>query len=483
MSANHTPDGESTRSVSNVRQFVHYLGGNVAVKALGLLSIPILTHLMTTAEYGIVNMFNAYVAILVVVMTMGTTRAVGRYYYEERADFPEFLGSTAVLTAVVLGVSSLPFFLFGDELARLANVPAGVVVFVVPVVVVQTVRNVFEQLNKARRRSAPVAGIQVVGTYGKFAVTVGLLFVFSEGEKYYAPLVSGVGVGLLLAIYCWFDLRSAYRPHFSAAHAAYIVRYSVPLIPYFLGGVILGQLDRIMIGEIDGPDDSGLYSLAYNIGMLLLMVVASLRGAWAPQYFELMGAKRFDEVDRENARIVRVVVAASIMLVVLGKPFGVILADERFHGGLDAIPPVVVGYVFYALFTVYGRNIDYEKRTYFASLVMLASGALNIALNAAFIPTYGYIAAAYSTAFSYAALAFMTWFVARSFLRAHCTPIGRLLLPLLPLAGMVAACEFIDRRELGVGTELLIKVALAVPIAGVLVRKELRQVAGWRGAG
>ena len=156
-----------------------------------------------------------------------------------------------------------------------------------------------------------------------------------------------------------------------------------------------------MINDIEGAAAAGIYSLGYNIGMLLLMVIGATQTALMPDFFKFLDNKEYNRLDFLVKKIFSIVVISALGLVLFAQAIGIILADKKFHAGLQVVPIVVIGYVFYEMFTIYGRYIGYEKRTIYGTIIALFAGISNIVLNAIFIPMYGYIAAAYTTAVSY----------------------------------------------------------------------------------
>ena len=49
----------------------------------------------------------------------------------------------------------------------------------------------------------------------------------------------------------------------------YALAFNIPLLPYYLSGTIQNQGDHIMIQKMLGKSEVAIYSIAYNIGMLI----------------------------------------------------------------------------------------------------------------------------------------------------------------------------------------------------------------------
>ncbi|MBN2323016.1 MAG: polysaccharide biosynthesis C-terminal domain-containing protein [Spirochaetes bacterium] len=254
------------------------------------------------------------------------------------------------------------------------------------------------------------------------------------------------------------------------------MNYSVPLIPYTLSGYILAQFDRIMINSYKGSDDAGLYSLAYNIGMLLAVVIGSINAAWMPKYFEYLNREQYTDHDRDVDRIFRIILVVAFFLILFGKQIGFILAKRDYHTGLHIVPIVVAGYIFYGLFTIYGRNIGYVKKTIHSSIVLLVSGAVNVVLNAVFIPRYGYVAAAYTTLLSYFIMAVLAWVINRYVLRMYSTPLKIVVVPLVSIIPFIALFYAVEKSGLTVYITLGIKTVLLVVWVFIMLFKYRKDI-------
>lgn len=119
---------------------------------------------------------------------------------------------------------------------------------------------------------------------------------------------------------------------------------------------------------------------------------------------------------------------AGSFLILFGREIAMILAKSTFYDALDAIPPVVMGYIFYSLYNMYSRNLEFAKKTIYSSIIVLIAGVVNILLNALFIPTYGILAAAYNTTASYALMSILGWIVSKFIIRSHSIALKKVLI-------------------------------------------------------
>jgi len=348
----------------------------------------------------------SFVGLMTVILSLNAYTSIGRYWYEKKSDFNRFFGTSVYLAGISVGLSSLLFVVFCKPLGLIFGLPGNMVIWLIPFVVVGIIFSVFQQVYQPQLKSKLIARISIAQAYLGFGVGVCLVLMM-EKNRYYGVIWGQLIVGVLISGIIIRFLVSYFESAFERKHLRYIAGYSIPLIPYALSGTILAQFDRIMINSYIGSDSAGLYSLAYNIGMLLSILSGALLTAWMPIYFKDIDNKDYHKVDSDIDKMCRLVLVGGMFLMFFGEEIGKLLADEKYHPGLIIVPVVVFGYIFAALGPYWGINIDFAKKTIWTSIVMLSAGIANICLNAIFIPRYGYIAGAYTTVASYMLMSFM----------------------------------------------------------------------------
>lgn len=372
-------------------------------------------------------------------------------------------------------IASVVFLLLRRRLVGILNLPYTVLGLMVPMALFDVADSIFKQVYQPLKESKLIAIVMMVKSYTGFGLSVGIILLLKR-MLYLGPIFGSVLIGFVFFIYFVIKLRGFCDLSFNIRHVGYIMNYSVPLIPYTLSGYILAQFDRIMINSYKGSDDAGLYSLAYNIGMLLAVVIGSINAAWMPKYFEYLNREQYTDHDRDVDRIFRIILVVAFFLILFGKQIGFILAKRDYHTGLHIVPIVVAGYIFYGLFTIYGRNIGYVKKTIHSSIVLLVSGAVNVVLNAVFIPRYGYVAAAYTTLLSYFIMAVLAWVINRYVLRMYSTPLKIVVVPLVSIIPFIALFYAVEKSGLTVYITLGIKTVLLVVWVFIMLFKYRKDI-------
>ena len=118
----------------------------------------------------------------------------------------------------------------------------------------------------------------------------------------------------------------------------------------------------------------------------MMMVVSAAHIALQPDFYKFYDDGEFQRIDRLSKKVFCLVLVAALGLILFGKEVVMLLADEKFHEGLKVVPLVVIGYVFFGLFEMYGRYIGHEKKTYYSSIAIITAAGVNIVMSAAATP-------------------------------------------------------------------------------------------------
>lgn len=467
---------KSTDIFETLKHGKNYFSAGIATKAMAFISIPIFTRLFTQADYGIVAVFGAYVGIFTVILSLNSYTAVGRYYYEKTDDFGAFIGTTLILVGLIFCLTLPIFILFYKQIASLIQLPGLLPVYLIFACLFAIIYGTYYQILVPQKRSKEAATISILNGYTTFGIAVLFVYLLTE-NRYLGQIWATLLIGFIFSVYFMIKIRKYSKFCFKIEHIKYIATYSFPLIPYALSGIILAQFDRIMINDIIGAASAGLYSFGYNVGMLLLMVIGATQTALIPDFMKFLDNKEYDRLAALFEKVFSIVAIAALGLVLFAREIVMSLADEKFHAGLSVVPIVVIGYVFYEMFVVYGMYPGYKKKTVFSTIIVLTAGISNIVLNVIFIPMYGYIAGAYTTVASYFIMFLMAWIVAKFILKERVTPLWLIWKPTLLMFCFIGFVYFLDMLSLNFILFFIIKLMLLALFGIIVFYKEIKIIA------
>lgn len=462
-----------------------YFSGTLLIQGLGIISLPIFTHFLDTDQYGIANVYLSYVTVAAVLLSFNLHWAVTRFYLEPDADIKGFMASSVTASSLCFVVFALPILYFKAPIAQFIKLPEATIPLLLLFTYTTIVWSIYSQLRIAQNKSKELTLVQVILQYAKFGFGVLGLWYLGKGAadifmgKIVGELIAAtfVSLWLLYSLWPYMDFSKMRKSHLS-----YTIQYSIPLIPYALGGYILTSFDQWFINAYCGHSDAGLYSFAYKLGMLLLGLITALQNASIVAYTKWMDEKNYAAVDAQVLSVHKLSILGALFLILFSVDAGTILSgDASFRASLNLVPVIAGGYVFYGIALLYSRVFNYLKINIYLTFVILTAGVINILLNLYFIPIYKYPAAAYTTLASYLIMAILAWFISAKYLKIQTTPISRLLLSLLPLIFITVVYYSLGWQNIGMHWGII---ALKLLIAGLfalgLFHKTIKRILGFK---
>lgn len=404
---------KETLSSKLVKSAGIYTVTSVINSAIPFLLLPILTRYLSPEDYGVVSMFGVLISFTTPFIGLNIHGAIARMYYEKKEiDIKAYItNSFYILLASTLFVSIL-FYVFSSEIEGISSLPSDLFWIVILVSVTQFIVKVVLVLWQVQVRPIQYGIYQILFT----VLNLGLSLVFIVALKYtwqgriYAQAVSG-------AIFAIFGFYVLYKNKwlkftFNIGYIMNALRFGVPLIPHALGGILISMTDRIFITNMVGIETTGIYTVGYQIGMIINILAISFNQAYTPWLYEKL--KECNE--KINMKIVKftymffiAILSLAILLSISSPLLLKIFVGKEFLGSSVYVLWIAIGYAFNGMYFMVGNYILYEKKTMHLSLVTFLTAMLNIILNYYLIKKYGAVGAALATTAVYFIRFVMTW--------------------------------------------------------------------------
>ena len=145
-----------------------------------------------------------------------------------------------------------------------------------------------------------------------------------------------------------------------------------------------------------------MYTVGYQFGLLVSIVIAGINNAWTPWYFRANTEGQREHVPAFVTYFVIVAAALALGAALLARDAVHIMTAPAYHDAWVIVPLVALGYFLNAIALRFLDVLMLHKRTSVVPLTTIAAGLANIGFNIAVIPHVGLIGAAYGTVFGYA---------------------------------------------------------------------------------
>ena len=382
-----------------VRSGFWYVISNVLVRAVGIITAPIYTRLLTTAETGYANNFNNYVTIFTVVTCLCLIYSVGRAKLDFRDEFDSYMSSIQTLSsgfgAIVL---LIVMFLCPAEgwlgYTRLIIFGMFLVLAIYPSVDYLQYKLRFEYKYKEN------IAISIILTVLTVIMSIAFILLMPENRGG-AKILGTVLPMLMVGLFCYIKILSKGRTLYNKEYWSYALKIGLPMIPHGLALILLARMDTSMISNMCTYSDVGLYTSGYTIGTLLMFITNAVGNAWLPWFNERLYEGDEEAIRSRNSLMMEL--GCALTLVFIGfAPLAVkILYAKSYWECMWVVPAVALGTLCQYFYTNYVNVELFYKKTALIAVNSIIAAVINYGLNKYFIARYGYIAAAYTTLAGY----------------------------------------------------------------------------------
>ncbi len=439
----------------------NYISANFFLKGLTFLTMPIFTRLLSPSDYGVISIFTTFVGFFSIFFMMGLDSSINLYFFEKDKVYDEFLGSNIIFISVTGSVITVLILLFLNPLAGLISVDKSIIVYAliscILSIPITLISSYFQMTQNSRKYS-----IYNILKYSCITILSIILIVNLENSKYLGRLYAELCVSAILFVVLLPQLLKLTKFNFNIKYIKYTFIVGFPLIPHALTQIILNFSDRIIININSGENDVGLYAFAYNIGMVINVVIMGMNQSWAPIFYGKLRDEKYRDIINLSPKFISIIFSIALLLIVFSRELVIILGEKRYYSSFEIIPFVVLGYVFIFLYLLFANYAFYYKRNLRISLFSMISAAINIALNIIFIPVYGYKFASVSTMIAFLILFLIQYIDVRNYVKkSNLIPLSKFFFRFLILLAGFAYFYLINLFVINFALELILNLIVS----------------------
>lgn len=378
----------------------NYLAGDVISRGIIFLTIPVYTRILSPDGIGVLAVFQSIVYMVSIFFSCGTPGAVTRYYYEDRKDFASFLGNNFIFALFFSLIFSIVILLFRRYVADFFRIGTNLFLYICFISITLVGFNIYKSYLQATKQSRKYSILSIGKEAGVFILSIPLILLL-DSDKYMGKIFSQSLVVPLLFIFVIYSIAGTAKISFKKQHLKYVFVFGLPVVLHLLSHYLLTSFDQIIINQLLGKTETGLYFVAYKIGLIQNIVNLAIIKAWTPIFYEKLNQGLQKDITGLAQKYALVIFTFAAFLILFSREIITFVTDVKFHSAAPIIPIIILSYLFVFIYTIYVNYIFYHKKTYLISIATLLSGGINIGLNYLLIPKYGYFAAAVTTLISY----------------------------------------------------------------------------------
>jgi len=379
-----------------------YAFASILQRSIGFILIPVYTHYLSTADYGILQLVAITIEIIGIIVSLGIADAVFRFYYD--TDDPErrrkvistaYIGVFFTATTII-GILSLFSWKTAGWILEASN--QGIYIFIALMTLYfNTLDDLFYTFLRVKERSVFYLIFSVLRTATGLSLII--YFIVFLGKGLMGIFLGNLLASIMLAAFAIPYLLSQSGYHFSPSIAKKMLRYGIPIIPANLASFVVNASDRYFIRGYLSIADVGIYTLGYRLGNIIhYFVRVPFMQIWSPRRFALYreGAppQTFAKI---TTYFIGLMIFSGLGISIFVHDFIKLISPPEYWSAAIYTPAIALCYVLYSLDNHVALGILIEKKTEYWSYVNFGMAGLNLFLNYALISRYGIWGAVLST--------------------------------------------------------------------------------------
>lgn len=385
-----------------------YTVGNVLLKGIAFLTLPIFSRMLNTTEFGLYNVYVAYQTIITIFTGLCLYGSLRTAKYDYKDNFNQYVYN-------IVSLSCLSFFIilfFANVFFELYSNSFEFNRTILNILIIHSYAMfIFQFYNVKLALRFEYKNYLIASSLNSILSTVAsivLILAIFNTNCHIGRIYGYAIIPIIIAIFIFISLtkegiKKRWNP-INISQWKYALNISLPLVIHTFSQQILNQFDRIMITKLVSAASSGIYSFVHTFANILQIIIQSMDNAWSTWFYDKLNEKSYQEIKNKMIAYILFMNVLYIGFISLAPDVMKIIGTESYYNGFSMIVPL--SYAIYYIF-LYSLPVHVEyfyKKTKFIALGTSLAAIINLILNYICILKYGYMAAAWTTALSYVLL-------------------------------------------------------------------------------
>lgn len=389
-----------------IENFLVYGLGGVISKVIPLIMVPIVTRIMPNSSYfGISDLANTVLSFCSALAIMGMYDAMYRMFFEkDDEEYKKQVCSTAfIFTIITSFIVFVLMILLKDIIAKyfFRDTKLAYLVYITAIATfVGATNSIISTPTRMQNKRKIYLIANFLSPVLSYSISIPLLL---NGHYIIALPVAALVASVTMEVVFWvinrrwFSLR-----YYDKNLLKQMLIIAIPLLPNFLVYWIFNSSDKVMITNILGVQDAGIYSVSSKLGNVSQLIYTAFAGGW--QFFAFSTMKEDNQV-KSNSLIFEylgiISFSTTAFICALSSVVFKVLFTDEYYEGYIAAPYLFMAPLMQMLFQVAANQFLVIKKTW-PNLIILSVGAVvNVILNLALIPKLGIEGASIATLVGY----------------------------------------------------------------------------------
>lgn len=438
--------------------------GRICTQLISFLLLPLYTAYLTTTEYGIVDLLNTLISLLIPILTFQVDQGIFRFLIDTREDEN---GQKKLIT-------SITFFI-------LKQIAIYIVIFLIASIwinneykyflatnlIISACTNIFLQIARGMGNNTKYT----IGSFISGTATIILNVILIAGFKLgaYGMLYASLIGNSICTIYIFISMnlyKKVKKQYYDKQVLKKLLKYSIPLIPNAISWWIVNVSDRIIITYFMNVSVNGIYSVANKFSSLITTIYNVFNITWTESVAVNFNSEDRDEYFSKIFDITLRFFGALCLGIIAFMPFVFnIMVNQEFNEAYVQIPILIIATMFNILVSFLGTIYVAKKLTKEIAKTSMIAAIINIIVNVILINKIGLYAASVST--------LVAWFSMTVYRYIDCKKYIKIKLNIKLLISIIFMCAISVISYYKKNINISIIVAIIVTLYSIYINRKI----------
>ena len=391
---------------------------------LNFILVPLYTNIFSPADYGIIQLIYAYMAILNIVFIYGLDSAYLKFAaLKDIGDEKDNFSTPYISVLITSLLISFLIFINSGAIGASLRIPSDYtyLIYLAAAILFLDANVVIPFLKLRLDRKAKIFSLfRVINISVNIILNIYLILILHWGIE--AIIISNLIASAVSLMLVSFTIIKNFKLKFHSLLFKRMLNFGLPFLPAGLAIMLVQVIDVPILEKLTDLKTVGIYKANYKLGIFMMLFVNMFQFAWQP--FFLQNAKEPNAKEMFSKVLTYFTLVGSVILVVLSlfitdlaqiKIAGFSLVGSQYWAGLQIVPIILLAYLINGMYSVFSAGIYIEEKSIYVPLLTGAGALVNVALNFLLIPTLNITGAALATLASYVVIASGYYFVTQKF--------------------------------------------------------------------
>ena len=399
-----------------IKNSLIYIFAEVLNKAIPFLLLPILTRYLTPTDYGMIASFTAFVSFLSIFVGLSIHGAVSiNFFKTTKEELKIYIANGIFVLLITTIIVGFVVFIFKEPLHNKLLLSSEWLYIGVILSFSQFVTLLNLTLWIAEKKPKAYGIYQISQTF--VISTMSILFVVVLHFDWTGQVIANILGTLSFALFSFYLLykRGYLEFKFNKKDMKDLLHFGIPMIPHNLSGWITTNGDKLLLITLVGASATGLFTVGFQIGIVMSVLVSSFHKVWNPYLYEKLSSSNFSL--NSKIKIVKFTYLYFVLMVVLvlflnfiAKYIFIYMIDSQYMDSYQYVIYILIMYALNGMYFMVVSYIFYFKKTKQLAYITFSCSILHLLFSYIFINIFGAIGAAYSGVISYTLMFLAVWY-------------------------------------------------------------------------